>query len=197
LNAHDGEKVARDSGGRNARGFPVPGDGGEAAIEFSKTGERVRLVAKVFEVGIGGGDARALRVLLPETNYLIGIFVWKWTEENAVNDGEDGGGGADTEGEGENSDGGEGGILAEKARGETGVPKKSFEERKPTNFAMELEGLLRAAELDERLAVRFGWGHSGANILLGGESDVRHDFGLQIVIQLIALEESRETTEKA
>ena len=60
---------------------------------------------------------------------MVGLGKRERAEEDGVDEGEDGGGGADAEGEGEDGKGGEAGMLAELAEGETEVLGEEVHER--------------------------------------------------------------------
>src|SRR5438874_515227 len=100
--------------------------------------------------GISAGDA----------DELFGARVGKRNQENSVHETEDGGVGADAEGESENRDRGKAGRLAEHAESEAKVLEQCFEEGKAAGTAVLLFGLLPAAEAEVRLAASFGGGEA-------------------------------------
>ncbi len=61
----------------------------------------------------------------------VGVRVGEGVEQDSVDDGEDGGGGADAEGESENGDGGEAGIFAQHAQSVTKILEESGQEWPP------------------------------------------------------------------
>ena len=142
LHAHHRKEIARDESVLHARRFATPGDGGGIGIKFGEAGEGVILRAKVYEIGIGEIHAAAEGVLFPEPDNLLRIMVRERAEQDAVDDGKDGGGGADAEGESENRDDGKRGRFFEKAKSEASVVESGFEEWKRTSFAVSLFGLL-------------------------------------------------------
>jgi hypothetical protein len=66
-------------------------------------------------------------------------------------------------------------------------------QRKSALFAVGLAGLLCAAEADEREAARFLGSETGANTVVGVESDVAVEFGGEVVFGATGTEEAAET----
>jgi hypothetical protein len=155
------------------------------------------LRAEVGEIGIGGIHVNAVGVLLPEADDLIGIFIGERAKENAVDDGEDGGGGADAESESENGYKSEGGRFFEETEREANVLQESFEHGKTPSVAVILCGLLCAAELDEGAAASFFGRHADAEVFFDGEVEVVGDFGGEVAVELVATEEGEEAMEEA
>ena len=197
LHAHHRKEIARDESVLHARRFATPGDGSGIEIKFGEAGEGVILRAKVYEIGIGEVHAAAEGVLFPEPDNLLRIMVRERAEQDAVDDGKDGGGGADAEGESENRDDGKRGRFFEKAKSEASVVESGFEEWKRASFAVSLFGLLGAAELDQGLAAGLLRGEAVAKIFLDGEIEVDGHFVGEIVVEAIATEEGGDAMEEA
>ena len=153
-------------------------------------------VAREFFVGtdvIGGAGKAAFAVVAGEPDELLGMRERERTEEQSVDDAEDDDVGADAESEDEDGDGGEGAILAKGAEGVAKILRENFDERDGAGIEVDFFGLLRAAELDERLAAGFFVGTAGEEFFFDGEVEVVTHFGGQFAIELVAAEEREQS----
>ena len=107
LDAHDVEEVAGDLEGGDAFGAGGGGEGGHAARVERHVSEGVRAGAPVAEVGVRDGEAAngLVGVGGPEGDDAIAVAEWEGLEEDGVRDAEDGGVGADAEGDGQGDEG--------------------------------------------------------------------------------------------
>jgi hypothetical protein len=123
---------------------------------------------------------------------VLGLRIRERTEEDGVDDTENGGVGADAEGEGENGDGGESGIFAEYAEGKADVAGESFEEEAGALFANVFLGFFNGAESDVGAAFGFRAGKAGAFEVVGVAGDVGAEFFVKVGVEIGATKESGE-----
>jgi hypothetical protein len=124
-----------------------------------------------------------------EDDEALRIVNWQRPKENCINQAEDGGVGADAEGEREDGGGSKARRFAQHAEGEAEVLEKRVEERKAASIAVFVFGLLRAAEADEGLAAGFGGREATLKIFFDGELQVGRDFVVEVAVEPSAAEE--------
>jgi hypothetical protein len=143
----DVEEIGGGGLAPEALGITFAGDGGgEKFIESSDAGEGAGVVAKIREEGPGEGIAAFVAVGGVEGQESRRIANGRGMENEAGNQGEDGGVGADTESEGEDGNQGEGGFVSEEARGKTKISEEGFESGEGVLVADGFFDLLEAAE---------------------------------------------------
>ncbi len=108
VGAENGKKLGRDIRAGETNGFAGPGEVEFVAFGVSGEVHRADLLAH--------GDDHAARIGSCDSDELFGMGIGKPDEENSVDEAEDGGVCADAEGQREDSNGREAGILAEQAR---------------------------------------------------------------------------------
>ena len=121
LDAEQGEQVRRHAFGvQFFRLEPPARPGGEVELRIFERGDGLEHgVARLPFHEVGGRDVAALQpvlaVLLPDGDDARGIAEREVAQEHGVDHAEDGGIGADAEGQRQDRDGGEAGRLAEQA----------------------------------------------------------------------------------
>jgi hypothetical protein len=116
----------------------------------------------------------------PEGDEAVGMGVGEGAEEDAVNDAEDGGGGADADAERGDDGEGEDWVAAETSEGVADVLGNGGEPPAGTLLVALLAGALDAAELDEGLAMGFGGGHSDGQVAVSGLGDVEAELVVKL-----------------
>ena len=110
--------VGRDEEAANVFGEIAVGGGGICLLESDDAFEGFELAELGdFGAAVAGDAFVSLRVEEMNDREAIGVAIGEGIDEDGVDDGEDGGGGADAEGEREDGGGGEGGAFAEFAEG--------------------------------------------------------------------------------
>ena len=117
----------------------------------------------------------------------IGIGIGEGPKEHAVDDAEDGCGGANAEAERQNRHHRVRLGAEEEPHPIAQVAEKVLEERGPILVARLLLEVFDSAELDERLAARFVRRHSGVTVLLGLLVDVKADLFVEPALLLPAV----------
>ena len=153
------------------------------------------LVAEFF-IGVGGiGGARetagAGRRSYP--NELLRIRERQRTEEKGVDDAEDDDIGANSDGENSDGDEGKGTVFTQGANGVANILKKIVEFLEGAGFAMNFAGLLRATEMDQRLASGLGGGDAALKVVVDGELQMGGHFGLEAGIERGGADVRKET----
>jgi len=103
------------------------------------------------------------RIVVIHRDELIGLRVRKWSEKHTVDHGENGGIGADAQGEGEHRDGDEAWGFPQHAEAEAYILGERLKESHTARFAAFFFRSLDSAELHPRAAHRFCAGQSAAN----------------------------------
>jgi hypothetical protein len=98
---------------------------------------------------------------LVEIDEAIRIAVREGAQEDSVDEAEDGGGGADAEGERYDGEGGESGVLAEHAEAEGEILHERWEEVGGAGGAAGFHGLGERAEFELGAATGFGGRDAG------------------------------------
>lgn len=160
--------------------------GGEGAIGFLP-------IEKIGESDRAGGE---IGFAFAEGDKLLGVRIWKRTEENGVDDGKEGRVGTEAESENGDGGGGETGIVAKHARGVTEILGEGFKKWEGTLIADAFFGLLEAAELKEGVAARFVMGEACADVVVDVELEVRGKFGVQFPFELQAAKEIADAKEQ-
>ena len=111
------KKIARDLDDADLKWFAVAGEGHADPIMNGEAFEGFCLGFPILEIWIGDG-AEPGGAAFGEVNEAIGIGEWERAEEYGIDDGENGGGGADAEAECEDGDCGESDVAAKLADGE-------------------------------------------------------------------------------
>src|ERR1700720_1333233 len=91
------EKIMRNIRGGNGCGFSVYDNCLRGGIVFGDSPQRVTLRPYILEIRVGEGHPPAVVALLPQAHDLLGVLVWQWAKEHAINDAEDRGGRANAE----------------------------------------------------------------------------------------------------
>ena len=141
--------------------------------------------------GVGGAGGSALGYFGGDADEAAGLREWERAEQEGVDDGEDDDVGADAEGEDEDRDGGEAGVATKGAEGVAEVLKKDVEPGEAAGFALMFFCLLDAAETDEGAAAGFFGGHAVADVFFDGEIDVALEFGVEVGVALLPVEEGQ------
>lgn len=170
--------------------------GGEEFVETGDAGERFGVVADIGVERPREVIAAFVAVGSVEGEESLRIADRGGVENEAADQGEDGGVGADAESESKESDGGEGGFAAKKARGETEIAEEGFEERKVVMIADGFFGLFQAAEFQEGDAAGFFGRHAGAEVVVEVKVQMGAEFIVQFPFKLGLVEEIAETEEE-
>jgi hypothetical protein len=96
--------------------------------------------------------------------------------QDGIDDGEDGGVGADAESESEDDDGSEARIFAERAEGKAEILLSDFEKGETAAITIGFLGGFDAAEFQEGLAAGFGGRQAGAEVVVDVQLQVGFDF---------------------
>ena len=168
--AEEREEIGGDGGAVQSARLACAGeDEVGVGIERGHLVEGGALRAPVVEVRGGDGEELAKGGMsFPEGEEAAGMGVGKRLEEDAVDDSEDGGIGADAEGEREDGDGGEGRILAQAADGVAHVLHEDFEGGTDADVADILFDLFHTAEIAAGFLERAFSGHAAADVFGGG-----------------------------
>ena len=178
-----------------------PAVAGEVDPGVVETGHRRErrfplLPPAVVERGDDVLAAGTLRVLLPDRHETGRFLEGQTLDEHGVDDREDRRVRADAQGERRDRDGGEAGVLAERAGREAEVLPGPLEERQAAAIPHRLLRDVEPAELPDRFAPRLLRRHSAAH----GVVDVHLDVGLELLRQVPLLasppEESGEPGEE-
>jgi hypothetical protein len=161
-------------GGDLLRGVSMDSDGGEGSGRTANVGDIGKRDAEIGKVEEGAPSV--------DVDEFVGTREWERAEEDGVDDGKDGGVGADTEGESEDGNSGEGGGFSEEAEGEAGVVEERFYERERLLVVDELLGLFEAAEFEEGLAAGFFGGHAFGEVAVDVELEVGGEFGVEVAV---------------
>jgi hypothetical protein len=113
---------------------------------------------------------------------------WEHAEDDSVDEGEDGGVGADTESESEDGNGGVYGRIAKRAQGVTDVLEKGFEEGDAASVATLFFGAFEAAEFAARAAEGFVAGDAVAVEIVSVGFQMEAEFGVHVVLRAGAME---------
>jgi hypothetical protein len=124
--------------------------------------------ADVFKIG--------QRLIEIGGDQVFGRDVGQRAEQDGIDDGEDGGVSANAESESQDGDGGEAGIFAERAEGETKILSSDLEKRESAAGAVGFLGGFDAAKFQEGLAAGFGGRQAGAEVVVDMELEVGFDF---------------------
>ena len=140
-------------------------------------------------------EAALVRVrddVLIESDKLPGLIVWQWPQQHGVHGAEHGGGRAESDGEGEDGDGGEGGRAPEHAYAEGDVGDEMLEPLGAEGLTDVFLRAIDAAEGDAAGAARVvGCGaRADARLLLHLEME------RQLVIQFALVAAAREQVAK-
>jgi hypothetical protein len=104
----------------------------------------------------------------------------KRAHQDGVDPTEDSRGGADSDGERDHGDGGEGGIPRHHAQAITEVLQKAFQAREGRPLAIGLPGLFDAAKLDRCASTGLLRSHPGAQVVFDVHLQVGFEFSLEI-----------------
>jgi len=169
---------------------------GEAAVCGDALHEGLALLELQVEVvgedvpwaGGNSGDAAASE-LLAEGDELFGVSDGEGLEHEAVDEGEDGGVGANPESEREDGDGGEAGTLGHHAEAEADVVEDAFGGGFPGGGVDFFFDGFGAAHFDARCALGFLRGESAAEFLFGGGFLKCLELFVEVVASLFFVEE--------
>src|SRR5260221_8443504 len=103
MNTENSEEVAGNGGSVQANRLDGASDGGDKRVVFSDGEQRLVLRANVFKIWVGKIHAVTRRALLPQAGDAIGLRIRERAKQDTVDDAEDSSGGADAEGEREDS----------------------------------------------------------------------------------------------
>src|SRR5215469_112969 len=117
-------------------------------------------------------------------------------QQDLIGQREDGGVGADAQGESENGDGGEARRFSEHAKSEAQILEQGVEEGKATAVAVALPGLFETAELEERLAAGLFGGHALSEVAFDSHFQVRTQFGVEVAIELRAAKDGAQAVKR-
>ncbi len=120
------------------------------------------------------------------------IFVWQRAKEHRVNDAEDCGVRANTEGQCSDRHEGEARILAQHASGETNILKKCVDNRQSTTLAVHLFRCFHATEPDECLPPRFLFAHPRPQIILDVHLEISFDLRGKLLVVLPLAKHARQ-----
>ena len=142
--------------------------------EIGDVRERQAEIGKIEECAASGN-----------VDEFVGMREWERAKENGIDDGEDGGVGADAESESEDSDGGESRGFSEEAQGETRVVEERFEDRDGLLVADELLGLFEPAEFEESEAAGFLRRKTLTEIVIDVELEVGGELGVEVAVVFV------------
>ena len=134
----------------------------------------------------------ARRIEVGELHQFLGVSHREHAEDDRVDKGEDGGVGADAEGESEDGDGSEGGILAQGAQGVADVLEQRFEERDAAGVATFFFGGFEAAKFEAGAAEGFVPRDAGGDEVVGVGFEMEAEFGVHVALHLGAVESGVE-----
>src|SRR5262245_42548233 len=115
----------------------------------------------------------------------VGVAKRQRLDQDRSDDGEDGGGRADAEREGQHRDQREDGRSPQRTNGVAKVEQRIQKERRTELIARALFELVHAAELDVRLPPRLIRRHAGAQVLVRLLLDVKSDFFIEATFERI------------
>ena len=154
LDAEEIEIIGGNNAGAHAIWIAVAEQDERHGVELHQSGEGVVLVAIVLDFVDGElyvVDAQ-LFLLLAKEDQLVAIGIRKRPQQHRMDNAENGGVGADAEGEGENGDGGKAGILAHHAESVGAIVDQGFpvlarrgSENAYNRFFPELQDVPKAA----------------------------------------------------
>jgi|SRR5271169_5356783 len=147
----------------------------------------------------GVGDHVPLARIISEHNVNIdkslGIGERKRPPELRFEHAENGGVGANAEGEREDDDEREAGILAKDASGIAKIAQKCFDEGQPFSFAPGFFGLFEAAEFDEGMAAGLLGRHARAKVVFDVKLEMAFHFSGELALSSGLAKQSGESDE--
>ena len=149
-------------------------------------------LAEVVELEAGEGRAVGVAEAGIEDGEAVGVGVGERAQENGVDEAEDGGVGADADGQGKDGEGGEGGAATQLAEGVAEILGEGFEGGSGAAVADGLLDLLDAAAVGEGGAAGFVGRHAGGDAFVGEEVGVSADFGVEAMLDLLFVEQVAE-----
>src|SRR5262249_20519715 len=158
-------------------------------------GERSALGAPIDEIQIGHADRADGGMGFGDDDEAIGIGVWQGAQQDGVNDGEDGGVGADSEGDGQESDASESGILTQDAQRVANVVPGGFEEVDAAGFAASFLNLTGASEIEADAAERFLTAEAGRDGFLQLMIEVEAELVIELGVHGAGPEDGAQAVE--
>src|SRR5690242_929914 len=188
--------------GHNASGRYVGSvpetEGGAHDLGDEERVKKFAVVPKIHEIrpgeGVGIGLA-ANRSGKSEQSILV-RYQRVRTEEKAFHPAENGGVGANAQGQAKDSQDRKAGGFAKHAEREAEVLEEHLEEWQPARVAMLFFCLLRTAKTNQGLTPRLRGGHTLSKVFFGGELNVGRHFGFKIAVVLSATEERAQPMEQ-
>src|SRR5207249_3547424 len=111
------EKTARNNGQRGAHRFIAAGHGDERLAELRQRLEGAALLPPLIERGVRGPGSSPFSIDLPDLNNLVRLWIGQRTQQDAVDDAEDGRVRPHAQREREHGHGSEAGVLQQLAEG--------------------------------------------------------------------------------
>ena len=136
----------------------------------------------------GGRSAPFVAIDGPDDGQPIGFGKRQLFEQHGMNDGEDGRIGADAQGQSGNRHESESRTLEEHAPGEANILSTAVDPHQAAPIAVQFFGLFDAAEFAPRRMTRFCWIHTPANVFIGDQVQVRLQFAVQLLFEMLLAE---------
>ena len=183
LDAENGEEISGDELAPYAFSVLFTADAEGGGVRDGDAVKKLEAIAKVNEVRVGVRDPLAVRGDGFKDHEAVGIGdAAEGLEQNRVDPGESGGGGADADGKRQHGHGRECGIAGHHAQAVAEVVEQIFQPEEGAALAMGLAGLLGAPKVDEGLAASFLGREPGTDAGLGIEGDVGFQLGGEVAL---------------
>ena len=185
----EGQEVGGGVGDFDLLGIAFAGEGTVGDPDAGDLIELFCALAEVVELETGEGGTVGVAEAGVEDGEAIGAGVGHRAEENGVDEAEDGGVGADADGQREDGESGKGGAATQLAEGVAEILGEGFECGPGAMVADGLLDLLDAAAVTQGGAAGFFGGHAGGDAFVGEEAGVGADFGIEAMLDLLLVEQ--------
>ena len=146
----------------------------------------------LVEAGRGGGRGRAVLARRLHELQLGGARVWQRAQQQRIHHGEHDGVGADAQGEHEQDHGREAPAAAHHAQAQAQVLREHVDQGQAAPVAVDLPGLLDAAQLDQRRAARVFARHPRAQVVLHVHLQVALQLLREFALAAVAVEQAQD-----
>ena len=190
IDTEEGKEIDGDVLDGNFLGVTVSGEIVALVKDVGHAGENGIADLPIEKIRRGDGVVRVgvLRIIFPDHNQAGGIVIGQGANENGIYHGEDGGVGADTEGQSEDGDGGEAGTALQNTQGVTKIARSFVEPGDDVGVASVFFEERGVAEAFLSLVARLGGRHTGGEIVSGAHFEMGPELCVEIATQSSVLE---------
>lgn len=194
--AQCGKVFGGNEGALNAFRLTAVDDIGGPPAHGGNIGERLGIVLEIQEICIADAGGGRAFVMLLDADKMPCIGVRQGTQQDGVDDGEEGGVGADAEGESEDGDHGETGAAAQHAGGVAKIPCGRVQPADDVHRAGVFFHQRCVSEATLRIVTRFVRLHPSDNIVPCSHLDVGAKFFIHSAIQFVFVKQAAQTREQ-